>query len=86
MTRWRYEFDAYGGYDCMTAAFDIYDPTGRHLITIDIAPFLESAPRLPDDTIEASAQRYAIKHVRHPEAEALAKRIVDLLNSPEETP
>lgn len=67
---WRYEFDETGGYDCMTSGFQIFDPNGKHILTVDTFPFL------PDD----KKPTWDECHARNPEAEAFAKIFCARLN------
>jgi hypothetical protein len=39
MNRWTKEFDEHGGYDCMTGAWNIYDPKGNLRVKVDLGHF-----------------------------------------------
>lgn len=66
---WRYEFDESGGYDCMSAAYLIFDKYNEQRLTVDTKDFAG----FDGTSITTSWQPL-------PEAEEMAKFIVEKLN------
>jgi len=71
--KWAYRFEENGGYDCLYSAYFI-EENGRFRISIDAVNFYD-----PNDE-----PTWEERHSKNAEAEALAKRIVNLLNKEEE--
>lgn len=64
---WRYEFNDNGGYDSMSASYDVFDSTGALIFTIDTDDF--------DNDVRNSWEE---QHAPCPQAEAIAKYICDM--------
>lgn len=76
MSVWRYEFDPYGGYDCMSSAYEVYE-NDRLCFSIEC----QYGDQVARGGVESDA--WDVQHGTSAKTEALAARIVRLLNSEE---
>lgn len=54
-----YSYNKYGGYDCMTASYDIEDFTGETVCSLDLRQFGQEPNIIPDEETNIKARSMA---------------------------